>query len=274
MSNSYLHGIRTQFMTENDTPIKLLDASIGIAIGTGTGADDKMFPLNKAALISNESQIAKLGDGSLSRAVKEIYKQGPALIEVIRVEHDNDMVNLKANIIGTLDNDAGTMTGMQAVLNAEQDAGKRPRLLICPEIQDIDVAKAMESISLKYGLIPIVEADGTGFASHDAFTKQLSHAYIVAGGVKYFDADKPGDHEAGGSAVALGIIIRTDNQLGFARSPSNKLAYECKVQYSRSTIPQALPPAWPTSTTRQTWLYSRPKRVVRAFGGHAWPTAR
>ena len=43
----YLHGIKTQFMTENDDPITLLDTSIGIAIGVSDDADPSKFPLNK-----------------------------------------------------------------------------------------------------------------------------------------------------------------------------------------------------------------------------------
>jgi hypothetical protein len=224
----YLHGIQTIFMTANNDPIKILDASIAVIVGTGDDADTTKFPLNKGVLVTNADDVALLGTGTLGRAMRDIYKQGPALVIVIRVEQGSDEAELKANIIGTLDNDTGTMTGLQAVLNAEQDTGKRPRLLAVPEVQDIDVALAMESVALKYGLIPIAEADGTGFTSNNAFTTQLSHILVVAAGVKYYDPDLMDDFESGGSATALGIIIRTDNELNFATSPSNKLAYQCK----------------------------------------------
>lgn len=224
----YLHGIQTIFMTANNAPIKLLDASIAVIVGTGDDANGVKFPLNKGVLVTSEADIAELGTGTLRRAMLDIYKQGPALVIVIRVAEGADEAELKANIIGTLDNDSGTMTGLQAVLNAEQDAGKRPRLIAVPEMQDIDIAKAMESVALKYNAIPIVESDGTGYASNNAFTEQLSHAFVVAGGVKYYDPDLLTDFESGGSATAIGIIVRTDNELSFANSPSNKLAYKCK----------------------------------------------
>lgn len=225
---NYLHGIRTLFMSENTDPIELLNASIGIAVQHSDDADASVFPLNKAVLITNQADAAKLGTGPLARGVKDVYKQTPALMMVIRVAEGADAAELKANIIGTLDNDTGTMTGLQAVLNAENETGKRPRLIITPEIQDIDIAKAAEAVALKYNAIPIVESDGTGLNSHDAFTKQLSHALVVAGGAKYFDTDLVADFASGGSATALGVLIRTDNEVGFARSPSNKLAYEVK----------------------------------------------
>lgn len=224
----YLHGIQTIFMTANNDPIKLLDASIAILVQASNDADADKFPLNKAVLITSEADIALLGTGALARGVKDIYKQGPALVEVIRVESGGDADALKANIIGTLDNDTGTMTGLQAVLNAEKDAGKRPRLIGCPEIQDIDIALAMQAVALKYNAIPIVESSGTGFASHAAFAVQLGHAFIVVGGAEYYDADLKEDFDSGGSATAIGIIIRTDNEKGFAQSPSNKLAYKVK----------------------------------------------
>ncbi len=224
----YLHGTQTTFMTANNDPVELLDASIAILVQASDDADAAKFPLNKAVLITSEADIAFLGTGDLARGVKDIYKQGPALVEVIRVAGGADDIELKANIIGTLDNDTGTMTGLQAVLNAEKDAGQRPRLIGCPEIKDIDIALAMQSVGLKYNAIPVVESLGTGYTSHNAFTIQLSHALVVAGGAEYFDADLAADFDSGGSATAIGIIIRTDNEIGFAQSPSNKLAYDVK----------------------------------------------
>lgn len=267
MTTEYLHGIRTQFMDKNQDPITLLDASIGILVGTGDDADAAKFPLNKAVLITNESDIAKLGSGTLSRGIKDVYKQTKALIVVIRVLHDEDPAQLKANIIGTLDNDTGTMTGLQAVLNAEQDSGKRPRLIAVPEIQDLDVAKAMESVGLKYGAIPIVEAEGDGFADIVIFKNELSFAYVVGGGNKYFDADLAKDFESGGSASALGVIIRSDNEYGFAQSPSNKLVYESKG----SVLPIDYTPGKTTClanvyNSEQITVFASQKGGVRLWG--------
>lgn len=228
MAGDYLHGIKTQFMDENQDPIELLDASIGFMIGTGEGADEAVFPIGASVLVNSHAMIAKLGTGTLKRGMLDAYEQGPALIVVHRVESSQDAAEQKANIIGSLDPDTGVMTGLNALLNCEAEAGKRPRLVACPEFQDADIAAAMVSVCAKYNAIPIVESEGTGFASHSAFTKALTGAYVIAGGAKMFDAESAKDITIGGSATAMGVIIRTDNEVGFQQAPSNKFAYRLK----------------------------------------------
>lgn len=227
MAGDYLHGIKTLFMDQNQDPIELLDASIGFMIGTGIGADESIFPVGKSVLVNSHAMIAKLGEGTLRRGMLDVFEQGPALVVVHRIEGDTDE-EIKSQIIGMLDNDTGQMTGLNALLNCESEAGKRPRLVCVPEIQDLDIAQAMVSVCSKYNAIPIVEADGTGFASYSEFTKQLDGAYVIAGGAKFFDSEKSDDVVLGGSATAMGVIIRTDNEIGFQQAPSNKIANRIK----------------------------------------------
>lgn len=222
----YLHGNRTQFMDQNQDPIELLDASIVGVIGWG--GDPAKFPYGIPTLVNSTSQLSDIPSGSLRTAILDMWKQGPCLSVVINVEHSDDDAELKSNLIGVLDNDTGLMTGMKAFMRSEQEAGKRPRILICPEVQDIDVAKALDSIGKKYNAIPIVESKGTGFAEHNAFKNQLDQVMVISGGVKYFDAATSSVVESGGSATAAGIMVRTDNKKGFAKSPSNEFALECR----------------------------------------------
>ncbi len=228
MAGDYLHGIKTQFMDANQDPIELLDASIVFMIGTAPSADDSIFPVGKSVLVNSHSMIASLEDGTLYRGMLDLFEQTNALVVVHRVAHDADEAQQKANIIGSLDNDTGEMTGINALLNCESEAGKRPRLAICPEFKDADIASALLATCKKYNAIAIVESDGSGFASHSAFTKALDGAYVIAGGANYFDPQSASDIVIGGSATAAGVIVRTDNEIGFQQAPSNKLAYKIK----------------------------------------------
>lgn len=228
MPGDYLHGIKTEFKDDKGNPVNLLDASIVFMIGTGEGADEKVFPIGKSVLVNSQDMISKMGTGTLRRGMLDLYEQGPALVVVHRVEHSDDDAQMKSNIIGKLDNDTGEMTGLNALLNAEADAGKRPRIVCSPEFRDEDIAAAMVAVSKKYNAIAVIESKGEGFASHKAFTDKLDGAYVIAGGAKYFDPESSEVITLGGSATAAGIIVRTDNEKGFQQAPSNKLAYKIK----------------------------------------------
>lgn len=225
--SDYLHGIKTIFMLDGD-PIELLDASIIGIVGTGVGAVDADYPLNTPFIINSTTQQPSLGEGTLKRALSDIWRQTPAIAVCVRVDHDDDADQMKANIIGSLDNDTGLMTGMQALLRSEQETTKRPRIIIAPEFQDSDIAAALDSLGQKYNAIPVVETKGTGFLSHSLFTKNLNYVYPVSGGAKYFDTSLAQDYISGGSATVAGIMVKNDNDNGFQQSPSNKQAFEIK----------------------------------------------
>ena len=225
------HGVQTRFIERLDTPIAMLNPSIVGVVGWGEGADDKEFPLDTPVLVNSRAQIAKMGKGSLAQAHNEMWGQTSLVTVVVRVAHDADKNKLKANLIGKLDNDTGKMTGMKALYRAENDAGVDPKIIICPNINHLSIAKdvglELEKFS-KRGAMPIVEVAGQGLADWKNFASSFSDAYLIAGGVKYFDAVKEKDVVTGGSAVAAAIMVRTDNEKGFQHSPSNHKAYGIK----------------------------------------------
>lgn len=224
MAADYLHGVEQYFLENQDRPIEVLAASTIGLIATADDADAATFPLNVPTLCNSDKLIAKAGlTGTLRNALKDIYRQAGAVVVVVRVASDIEDAAQLANIIGTVDNETGQYTGLQAMLAAESLVGVRPRLIIAPEFShEIGVGAEMEAVAKKLNAIPIIDGSQGGYSAVIAEGALYQEAFFVNCGVKLLD-DLTGEVVTRkASATVAGHIVRVDNEEGYWHSPSSR----------------------------------------------------
>lgn len=117
-------------------PQSILGADMSVIgiVGTAPDANDTTFPEDTPILLYTNDTVARtaLGaTGTLPDAVAAISAQlvtAAAKIVLVRVEDDEDAFAQIGNILG----DEATRTGMWAFLDAPDDLGVTPRLIIVP----------------------------------------------------------------------------------------------------------------------------------------------
>lgn len=224
MAADYLHGVEQYFLENQDRPIGVLAASTIGLIATADDADAATFPLNIPTLCNSDKLIAKAGvTGTLRNALKDIYRQTGAVVVVVRVSSDIEAAAQLANIVGTVDNETGQYTGLQAMLAAESLVGVRPRLIIAPEFShEIGVGAEMEAVAKKLNAIPIIDGSQGGYSAVIAEGALYQEAFFVNCGVKLLD-DLTGEVVTRkASATVAGHIVRVDNEEGYWHSPSSR----------------------------------------------------
>ncbi|OOF82492.1 phage tail protein [Rodentibacter ratti] len=151
MSEEYLHGVK---VTEISEALRTLTTSSTAVIGlvaTAPDADNDTFPLNKPTLLTGitPSIIAKAGKtGTLSRALDGILDIVNCKVVVIRVEESDDESQMKANVIGGVDEE-GNYTGLKAFLISAAVCGVKPRIFCVPKYDSQDVTVELISVAQK-----------------------------------------------------------------------------------------------------------------------------
>lgn len=210
--------------------------------------------------------MAKAGTtGSLYGALQDIYRQAGALVVVVRVAKEAIEADQTAAIIGTIDNEANTYTGLKALLSAEALLRLRPRLIIAPEFsQDIGVGAEMETIAKKLNGIALIDGDhSAGYSAVIAQAALYQEAYFLNGGFVFFDPVKKAEVERYMSATVAGHIVRVDNEEGYWNSPSNRKIYG--VLRTVETIDYAI-----NSSTCKANLYNEQKVTVAINQPGGW----
>ena len=263
---NYLHGVEHFWLENTDKPIEILAAStIGI-VATADDADETVFPLDTPTLVNSDKMLADAGStGTLFWALKDIYAQAGAVCVVVRVAEDSvDPEQEMANVVGTVDDETGSYTGLQALLAAESRLGVRPRLIIAPDFsQREEVKPALEAVCKKLRAIPIIDGSEAGYSAVINEVKTLDEAFFVNGGIKLFDADLAATVGRWMSPTIAGHIVRVDNEEGYWNSPSSRKIYS--ILGSRETIDHAI-----GSTTSKANLYNSENVtvIVNQQGGY------
>ena len=238
MATNFLHGVEVLEVTSGPRPIRTVRSSVIGIVGTAPEADADVFPLNQPVVIAgSRSEAAKLytdssgaaDEGTLPAAVDGILDQIGALIIVIRVEADADETVEITNVIGGAHADTGALQGVHALSGAESITGFSPRILIAPGFThqrpsagSNPVLVAMQTIATS--MRAIVVADGPNTGHDDAILAATDFGedrfYVVDPWHKIFRRGVTIDVPA--SSRVAGVIARTDNDVGFWASPSNK----------------------------------------------------
>lgn len=227
MAGDYLHGVEQFFIESGSKPIKILSASVIGLVATADDADVTTFPLNTPVLVNSDKLIAKAGTtGTLRAALSDIYRQSGAVVVVVRVAEDEVASDELANVIGGIDNEAGSYTGISALLSSEQFLGVRPRLLIAPEFSHLaGVGVALEAAAKKLNAIAIVDGSGQGFSAVTGEVSTFDAVYFINCGVNVWDDVAGAYVDRFASASVAGHIVRVDNEEGYYNSPSNRKMY-------------------------------------------------
>lgn len=223
----YLHGVEQYFLENTNKPIAILAASTIGLVATADDADAATFPLNVPTLCNSETLIAKAGTtGTLRHALKDIYRQAGAVVVVIRVAEESVESDQIGAVVGAIDNEAGTYTGIKALLSSEAHLGIRPRLLIAPEFSHLaGVGVELEAIAKKLNATAIIDGDESGFSNVVNDCKAYDEALFVNCGVKLFDSDANAIVTRKASATVAGHIARVDSEEGYWHSASNRKIY-------------------------------------------------
>lgn len=208
----------------------------GLAKATGVsrflaGGADEPFPLNTPKLVAgSRGEAAALGTaGTLGNAMDGIFDQIGAAVVVVRVAEGADEAATIANVIGGVNATTGQLEGVHALLGAESAVGVAPRLLIAPGFTHQRDGGANAVVAELAGIADrmraVIIADGPNTTDEAALAYRddwgSDRIYVVDPWVKVFRDGVTVSEPA--SARVAGVIARTDNDLGFWWSPSNKL---------------------------------------------------
>lgn len=199
-----------------------------------TGGADEPFPLNTPVLVTaNRTEAAKLGagGGTLPAALDGIFDQTGAAVVVVRVEEGADEAETLANVVGGTNSGDGSYEGVHAFLGAESEVGFAPRILIAPgwthqrpESAANPVVAELEGIANRMRAVIVADGPNTTDAEAQTYVGDwgtTARIYVVDPWVKVLDSSGSVVTEPASARVA-GVIARTDNDLGFWVSPSNK----------------------------------------------------
>lgn len=152
MSEEYLHGVRVNEITQAIRTLTTSSTAVIGLVATAEDADAEAYPLNKPTLLTGitSAAIAKAGKkGTLSRALSGIADIVNCKTIVIRVAEVADEAQMKANVIGGVDESTGTYTGLKAFLVSAAVCGVKPRIFCVPKYDTQDVTTALVGVAQK-----------------------------------------------------------------------------------------------------------------------------
>ena len=243
MSDTYLHGVEVlEIETEARTIRALATSVIGI-VGTAPFADADKFPLDTPVLITSPAEAALLtagvlpatpadaDRGTLPAAFAGVFDQARPPIWIVRVDTDEAEAAQLAEVVGQ----AAGYQGVYALLTTTASA--RPRILIAPGFTHQVLTAGEPAVAVANPVVAalkvvadklraVVITDGPASTFEEAESKHERETgprvYMVEGNRKVLDPVSKTIITAPASAVAAGRIARTDAELGFWHSPSNK----------------------------------------------------
>jgi hypothetical protein len=234
---AFLHGVEIIEVDTGSRPIRTVRSGVIGIVGTAPDADNTFFPLNTPVLIAGSRlEAAKLdttgdGQGTLPGALDGIFDQIGAVVIVVRVEVGADEAATLANIIGGVDAGTGAYEGVHALAGAESVVGFAPRILIAPgwthqrpEDAANPVIAELEGIADRLRAVIVADGPNTTDAAAQTYAADFGtsgRVYVVDPWVMILGADGAVITQPSSARVA-GVIARTDNDLGFWHSPSNK----------------------------------------------------
>lgn len=152
MSEEYLHGVRVNEITQAIRTLTTSSTAVIGLVATAEDADAEAYPLNKPTLLTGitSAAIAKAGKkGTLSRALSGIADIVNCKTIVIRVAEVADEAQMKANVIGGVDESTGTYTGLKAFLVSAAVCGVKPRIFCVPKYDSQEVTTALVGVAQK-----------------------------------------------------------------------------------------------------------------------------
>lgn len=207
-----LHGIKTNILTAGTRAIAALASGVIGLIVTADDADAAAFPLDTPVLVTDlRAALAKAGTtGTMKPSLEAIYDQASPILIVVRVAEDE--LDQDTAVIG----DAGSYTGLYALLAAESVCGVRPRVLGAPGLDTQAVTSALVTVAQK--LRGMIYAAGIGDTIADVV---LYRANFSARELMLIWPNWSNGFAGDAVARALGLRARIDEETGWHKSISN-----------------------------------------------------
>lgn len=224
MPADYHHGVRVLEINEGTRPIRTIATAVIGMVATADDADDSVFPLDTAVMITNVMDgIAAAGTtGTLAKALDAIADHGNPIIIVVRVAEGVDEAATNSNVIGTVDA-TGKYTGMKALLTAQAKFGFKPRILGCPGLDTqpvltelITIAQAVRGFA--YGAA-IGETTADVITYRDGFAAR--ELMLIWPDFLAWDTVANAEATSWATARALGLRAKIDNDIGWHKTLSN-----------------------------------------------------
>lgn len=126
-----------QHLRDGIEPQSVIGADLAVVgiVGTAPGADADVFPLNRPVEVRTNDSARRVSLGaagtipdSLAALSAQLAGVGAAKCVVVRVDEELDPFDTIANILGN----EGNRTGVWALLDAPEELGITPRLLVVP----------------------------------------------------------------------------------------------------------------------------------------------
>lgn len=123
MSTAYHHGVRVIEVSAGTRTIRTVSTAVVGLVATAADADEKVFPLNKAVLITDVlGAVASAGtEGTLRATLQGIADQTNPVTVVVRVAEGQDAEKTSSNVIGEAKSSG--YTGLYALLAAQAQLG-------------------------------------------------------------------------------------------------------------------------------------------------------
>jgi len=239
VAETFLHGVEVLELDAGPRPIQTVRSAVIGVVGTAPKADPALFPLNTPVLIAGSRKEAAglysqagADFGTLPDALDSIFDQAGAVVVVVRVEPGADEATTLAKVKGGVNADTGNYEGVHALLGAESALGVVPRILIAPGFthqRPTNLANPVvsELVGIAQRMRSVIIADGPNTTDTAAIAYAgdfgSDRVYVVDPGVRKM-SDSGAIVDAWGSAVAAGLIAKSDNERGFWWSPSNQNA--------------------------------------------------
>lgn len=211
-----MHGIKTNILTTGARAIAPVATGIIGLIATGDAATIGTFPLDTPTLVTDiRKAIGEAGGtGTLKPALEAISDQVSPVLVVVRVAEDADPGTQDTLVIG--DTAMGAYTGMQAMLAAEVQTGFRPRVLVAPGLDTLDVTTALVTVAGKLRAMAYAAAVGDDIAAVATYRGGFSARELML-----IWPDFTGDFAGDAVARAAGMRALIDETQGWHKTLSN-----------------------------------------------------
>ena len=220
---SFIHGVTVTLVEDGPRTIALPSSSIIGLVDTYTPGPELAAPNRPVLITTPREAVKQFGATSpITQRLIEITNQSAAAVVAVGVPTNSDAAT--SAIIGGV-TAAGARTGLQALLDAKSTLNQTPRLIIAPgHSRTQAVASAMETLATKLRAIAIVDGPNTDDEAALAYAKNFGskRIYLVDPGIKVWDSVNNTEIVVPASAAAAGLFARTDAEVGFWASPSNR----------------------------------------------------
>lgn len=223
--SDYHHGVRVLEINEGTRTIRTVSSAVIGLVAVADDADAVTFPLDKPVLITDiDAAIGKAGSkDTLAASLDAIADQSKPVVVVVRVAKGETAEATTSNLIGTT-NAQGRLTGMKALLTANNTLKVKPRILGIPGLDSLPVATELAAIAQQlrgFAYLSAYECDNKEAAV--AYRENFSQREAMVMWPDFISWDTVANKEATAFATAraLGLRAKIDQDTGWHKTLSN-----------------------------------------------------